>query len=215
MPSPDQDAPRCTEMHHDAPRCTKMHRDAKPGPRCTDLLRKMHRSLASYLGRAAGVFRLRRPARAHSGACSLRRVLTPSRRPTPLPAPARPPPPGDVGSWTSSGLRLRRFWFCRFETPSALWVGSRLSPRGFFRSHRRHRTFVASRFARCVVASGRRVRVGCSDRMFVCESLNARDAGVILSVRKETHAQVETLALLFSPMRFLLEETIGALCALT
>jgi len=47
------------------------------------------------------------------------------------------------------------------------------------------------------------------------ESLNPRDAGVILSVRKETHAQVETLALLFSPMRFLLEETIGALCALT
>jgi hypothetical protein len=43
----------------------------------------------------------------------------------------------------------------------------------------------------------------------------AWDAGVILSVRKETHAQVETLALLFSPMRFLLEETIGALCALT
>jgi hypothetical protein len=41
------------------------------------------------------------------------------------------------------------------------------------------------------------------------------DAGVILSVRKETHAQVETLALLFSPMRFLLEETIGALCAFT
>jgi hypothetical protein len=30
------------------------------------------------------VFRLRRPARAHSGACSLRRVLTLARRPTPL-----------------------------------------------------------------------------------------------------------------------------------
>jgi hypothetical protein len=193
-----------------------MHRDAKPGPRCTDLLRRTR-------GRAAGVFRLRRPARAHSGACSLRRVLTPARRPAPLPAPARPPPPGDVGSWTSSGLRLRRFWFCRFETPSALWVGSRLSPR----SGPRRAVF----FVRIVDIApswhrGASSRPGgacgsdapgsdCSSESTIVESPGKWDAGVIWSVRKETHAQVETLSLLFSPMRFLLEETIGALCALT
>jgi hypothetical protein len=189
-----------------------MHRDA---PRCQARTKK-HRSLASYAGAGSGRFPF-----APSGACSLRRVLTPARRPTPLPAPARPPPPGDVGSWTSSGLRLRRFWFCRFETPSALWVGSRLSNRAAARAARVFSFASSSSHLRgiAVRAVRRRVRAARAGRMLGSdasdESLNPRDAGVILSVRKETHAQVETLALLFSPMRFLLEETIGALCAFT
>jgi hypothetical protein len=206
-------------MHRDAPRCTEM-----PSPDQDAPISCVVRGGGQRAFSVCAVRRVLTPARAHSGACSL-----PPGAPRHSPL---PPVPHRLGTWVAgrhpgsaygasgSAVSRRRLAF-------ALWVGSRLSPPAPPRSGPRRAGF----FVRIVVIapSWHRGSRGASSRpggacgsddrigSFVIRMnrCNPRDAGVILSVRKETHAQVETLALLFSPMRFLLEETIGALCAFT
>ena len=175
MPSPDQDAPiSCVErgggrraFSVGAVRRVLTSARAHSGA-CS--LRRVLTPARAHFG-ACSLRRVLTPARAHSGACLLRRVLTPARPPTPLPAPARPPPPVDVGSWIIRAPLPTLL--ARLETPSALWVGSRLSPRSGPRRARffvrivviapSHQRGIAVRAVRRRVASGARCRGRISD----------------------------------------------------